>query len=227
MKNKILLSLILSIFLISFASASLPTLGFFKQGSCINLMQTCALCSYNNITSVVYPNSTQSISGEIPMTKIGTSYNYTFCNTSTLGTYIVNGHGDDNLIDTIWNYEFNVNGSGQEVTDHQITLIMITIIVMILVVIFFFVLALLFNHPGTKIFLMSLSALTLIVLIGIVASNASIYLAEFSGLALIYDNYYIFIIILAGTAMAGIIIWLIYYSFTLFNKVRGRTPDDD
>src|SRR3990167_9658863 len=85
MKNKILLSLILSIFLISFASAAISNLGTFKQGTCVDLLQTCAFCTYNNITSVVYPNSTNAISGEIPMTKIGTSYNYTFCNTTALG----------------------------------------------------------------------------------------------------------------------------------------------
>jgi hypothetical protein len=39
---------------------------------------------------------------------------------------------------------------------------------MLIVVTFFFILAMIFKHPGTKVFLMSLSAITLIILIGII-----------------------------------------------------------
>ena len=98
---------------------------------------------------------------------------------------------------------------------------------MLIVCAFFFILSMLFKHPGTKIFLMALSSLTLIILIGIIASNATVYLAEFPNLVAMYNQYYIMVIILAGAAMAGIILWLIYYSVKLFNGARGRTPDDD
>ncbi len=111
--KKILLTLILGIFLLSFVSAQIQSLGTFKLGDDINLIQTCDNCTFNNITSVLYPNSTQTI-GEFAMTKTGTFYNFTLSadNTTAIGTYIVNGFGDLDGIDTVWNYNFEVTPSG-------------------------------------------------------------------------------------------------------------------
>lgn len=229
--NRLYLSILiatLSILMISLVS-SISTLPPIKQGQCINLPQTCVSCTYNNLSVVQYPNNVSyALRGEYAMTKNGISYNYTFCNTSVYGTYFVDGHGDVSGVDTGWGgYTFTVNGSGQEVTQEQITMIIIGIVVLLIVCAFFFLLSLMFKHPGTKVFLMSMSTLVLIVLIGLMASQFAIYLAEFTGLSAFYDKFYILTVIIAGTAMVGLIVWLIYYSFTLFNKVRGRTPDDD
>jgi hypothetical protein len=210
-----------------FASSTFQTMNPVKQNTCTNITQTCTSCTYNNISVIQSPDGSYLIKGNYGMTKVGNTYNFTFCNTSQLGTYFVDGHGDISGIDTGWGgFKFIVNGSGQEVTQSQIFLILIGIVVMLIVAAFFFILSMLFQHPGTKIFLMALSSITMIVLIGIIASNASVYLAEFPSLANIYSNYYIFIIILAGASMAGLILWLIYYSVTLFNKTRGRIPED-
>lgn len=97
---------------LSFISA-VDTLGVFKQFSCIELIQTCSSCSYVNISSVLYPNSAQA-SGLVAMTKLGTNYNYTFCNTSQLGHYIVNGYGDDAGILTVWAYDFKITTTGND-----------------------------------------------------------------------------------------------------------------
>ena len=110
--KKILISFVLGIFLLTLATASIPNLGTVQQYDCINLKQTCPDCSYNNITSVDYPNrTTEALSLEVEMTKDGTEYNYTFCNTSALGTYLVNGKGDTDGSDT-WNYMFDVTTTG-------------------------------------------------------------------------------------------------------------------
>jgi len=223
--NTFLFIIAISLFLIPLISASESSFGTFKQGDCIQLLQLCSNCTYNNITSVVAPNGTQ-ILGIASMQKIGTEYNYTFCKTDGLGTYSVNGLGDIDSVATIWNYVFEINTSGQNITQPQINLIIIGIVILIIVAIFFFALALLFKHPGTKIFLMALSAITLIFLIGIITSNASIYLSNFTGLVSTYNNYYYFIITMAGAAMIGIIIWLIYFSFKQFHMLRGLTPDE-
>lgn len=200
-----------------------------KQGACIDLPQTCQTCTYNNLSVVqLQSNGTYLLRGEYAMTRNGMSYNYTFCNTTTLGKYFVDGHGDVNGVDTGWGgYTFLVNGSGQDVTQEQVYLIIIGIVVLLIVIIFFFVLGHLFKHPGTKVFFMAMSTITLIVLIGLTASQFSVYLAEFAGISSFYDKFYILTITLSGAAMAGLIVWLIYYSFKLFNKVRGRTPDED
>jgi hypothetical protein len=214
--------------LVPLASA-ITELAPIKQNECVQLPQTCATCTYNNLTIVQYPNSTFALSGEYEMTKNGMNYNYTYCNTSALGTYFVDGHGDVDGTDTGWGgYTFDVNGSGQTVTQDQVTLIIIGIIVFILVSGFFFLLSYLFKYPAVKIFFMALSIITMIIIIGIITSNASVYLAEFPNIVNIYDNYYIMIVILSGGAMLALLTWLIYYSFTLFNKSRGiDIPDYD
>ena len=48
--KKIILTIILGIFLISMASASLDSLGTFQQDECFNISQTCATCTYVNIS---------------------------------------------------------------------------------------------------------------------------------------------------------------------------------
>jgi len=109
MRNKILILLIFSIFLISFANAE--SIGTFKQNSCVNLIQTCSDCSYVKISSVSYPNSSQAL-GLVTMTKTGTFYNYSYCGTSQLGTYKVNGYGDESSVDTVWAYDFVITPTG-------------------------------------------------------------------------------------------------------------------
>lgn len=90
MKNKIV-TLILAMFLISFATAS--SLGTFQQDTCVQLYQTCDDCTYVNLTNVIYPNSTsENINKQ--MTKKGVDYNYSFCSTSALGDYSYNTCGD-------------------------------------------------------------------------------------------------------------------------------------
>lgn len=116
MKYKFLLFLIIGIFLINFVSASFgfgdgQSYGIFEKGSCINLIQTCNNCTYLNISSILYPNSSSAISN-VAMTQTGTEYNYTFCDTNETGQYIVNGFGDPNNITEIWNYNFLITQNG-------------------------------------------------------------------------------------------------------------------
>ena len=115
--KKLLLTLVLGIFLLSFTSAQIQSLGTFKLGEDINLIQTCDNCTFNNITSVLYPNSTQTI-GEFEMTKAGTIYNFTLSsdNVTEIGTYIVNGFGDLDGVITVWNYNFFITPNGQDFT---------------------------------------------------------------------------------------------------------------
>ncbi len=114
--KKLLLILMIGIFLVSLVpvlSATQVSLGVFKQGECIGLIQTCANCTYNNISRVFHPDATKSLDNNL-MTKDDTYYNYSFCNTSQLGTYIVNGFGDIDGIKTSWSYDLDVTPSGDE-----------------------------------------------------------------------------------------------------------------
>ncbi len=125
--KKIMSILILGIFLISLISATEISLGTFEKGKCINLIQICENCTYNNISTVLFPNSSVAISS-VMMTRDDTYYNYTFCNTSTTGEYIVNGFGDLNGVKAIWNYNFGVTPTGTILkTSDSLTYILLTI----------------------------------------------------------------------------------------------------
>jgi len=112
-KKKILLLVFALVFLISLVNAQQQTLGTFKQYECIELKQTCANCSYVNITRVSYPNSEIAISGQFQMTKSDTIYNLTYCETNLTGSYIVDWKADPNGATTSGNYNFFITPTGR------------------------------------------------------------------------------------------------------------------
>lgn len=218
---KLLVSLLLVISLISLTSADLGT---FKQNECVALVVplNASSVTLTNVNSPS-PNSTVLLTNKA-MTANGNFFNYTFCNTTTLGVYTYGYCSNTGLC---FGNDFTISGSGQVVTQQQINLIGIGLAVMVIIIIFFFILSLIFKHPGTKLFFMGMSCATLVFLIGLITSNAAIYLAEFPTLAAAYDKYYILTLILSGASMLAAIIWLIYYGLNLFNKSRGTVEDDD
>ena len=221
------INLIMIFLILLFLPMVSSSLGTFKQNECVPI-RVLANCLVINITEVTINNNYSYVLNK-PMTDLGgQTFNYSFCNTSQLGFYTYSW--DNPCVDCSQGdcgNSFIVNGSGQDVSTTQVILIIIGLTAMLIFALFFFVLSFLFKHPGTKIFFMALSSLTLIVLIGIIAANATTYLAEFPSIVSFYNNYYILMTIFAITAMAGLIVWLIYYSVTLFNKSRGRLPDLD
>jgi len=91
--KRLLLTLVLALFLISFASAQLDDLGTFKVSDCVTIKQVCSSCSYVNIT-VSYPNSTLAISNNNMSSQGAGTWIYNFCSTPILGRYDVTGEGD-------------------------------------------------------------------------------------------------------------------------------------
>ena len=117
MKTNSLLFICVLLLILPIISAEITTLGVFKQYSPIELLQICSNCTYNNVTSVLYPNSTK-VTEDLNMTQIGTRYNYTLAGDyiSVPGTYIVNGVGDLDGVPTVWSYTFEVNPTGTNQT---------------------------------------------------------------------------------------------------------------
>lgn len=99
------------VFLAAGVMADVQTLGTFKQGECVELSTICADCTYVNLTTVILPNSTV-LSYHTNMTKSGTSFTYSFCNTNQLGEYIYNTLGDPEGTDTVQPVDFTVTPSG-------------------------------------------------------------------------------------------------------------------
>jgi len=112
MKYLSILLLIITIAITVPSLAVVETLGTFKQDSCVPLIQACSTCAYNNISSIINPSGTYSISSETVMIKSGTKYSYSFCNTSVIGRYIVTGHGDLEAADAPWGYDFYISTTG-------------------------------------------------------------------------------------------------------------------
>lgn len=127
---KYLIFILALVFLIGIVGASQESLGVFQQGKCINLIQTCSNCSFVNITSILYPNSTQLLGNSV-MTATGSVYNYSLCSASVLGIYTVNGIGNPNGVDEIWIYDFEVTPTGNKLNIEQAMLYTFMLIVMI------------------------------------------------------------------------------------------------
>ena len=134
--KKLLLTLIISIFLISLASAAISDLGDFKRFDCVELPQTCPDCTYNNISKITNSESTIVLT-EVVMTKDDTYYSYSFCNTTVLGKYIVNGFGDEGGTLDTWEYYFDITETGTEdvsVFNNPLLIILITLALIFLLI---------------------------------------------------------------------------------------------
>lgn len=130
--KKLFMFMLVGIIIAGMASAETSyNFGVFKQNSNVTLLQDCSSCSYNNITSVMGPNSSVLISNEA-MTKNGRMFNLTFKGTSDLGRYIVTGIGDLDGKDTTWAYYFEITGNGKENPSGGIV-VLFSILFMILV----------------------------------------------------------------------------------------------
>jgi len=132
--KKILLLLIMGIFLFSFASA-LDSQGTFKQGDCMNISQTCASCSYVNISSVSNQNNSNLVSN-VEMVSFGNGeWRYEFCDTNFIGRYDVKGHGDSDGTDTSFATYFEITPSGEELTQEKSLLLIAALIILLTLIV--------------------------------------------------------------------------------------------
>ena len=159
------------------------TLGVFKQNQCVELTQTCASCSYINFTKVTYPDSTIAL-GNVEATKIGSVFNYSFCNTTQLGNYKVWGIGDVDGTDTVFAYDFDVTVNGKEPAEG----IVIVVFVILFLVVFFFGLLYFFKALG-HVLELNMDIIDTVVLVGTYLTVFFFYYfsMEYLGNAMIND----------------------------------------
>ncbi len=131
--KKLILTLLIGMFLISLCSAPQTSLGVFERNKCVTLIQLCGDCTYNNITSVIYPNSTIAIT-DLEMTKRGAEFNYTFCLANETGDYLVNGVGDLGGVDIVWAYDFIITENGKDPPSEIVVVLFIGLFLAILAV---------------------------------------------------------------------------------------------
>jgi hypothetical protein len=195
---KKLLTILAFIFLLlPLTSASIGDLGSVKQGQCITIPQTCATCTYNDILSIIGPDKMPILSGSYAMTKVGMNYNFTFCNTSLVGTpYLVSGVGDLDGSPHGFTYIFGVTATGSAISLQE------TLIYFALLLVFGVLLVILVNKMFTssttsaKISYFDISYLTFIVLSFLIYRIVNDYLVDSGYLASIL--YYVFLISMIG-----------------------------
>lgn len=137
-KNKLIVFVFAIMLLTSFVSAqNTESLGTHKQGEIVEIPQTCSNCTFVNLQSVTFPNSTIQILNA-SMTKNGFSYNYSFSDTTILGFYIITTCGDVDGTPTCVNFDFSITPNGEDLTIES-SIIQVVLLVSVFV---FFILSL-------------------------------------------------------------------------------------
>ena len=133
MKKKIWFFLFILIIGLNSVLAQQTSLGNVEIGDDANLIQLCADCTYNNITSIIAPNGSTILS-ETAMTQDGIEFNYTLSSSSAdlFGEYKVNGHGDLNGTDTVWSYNFFVTPNGEDLKGDNFSIFLYLAFILIL-----------------------------------------------------------------------------------------------
>ena len=122
MNKTIIVMMLAMLLVVPLVSAEQDSLGTYTQNIDAELLQICGTCTYNNITSIVLPNSTHIVLDTV-MTRRGAEYTYTFSQTDLLGFYTVNGVGDLDGTANAWAYEFEVTSNGrigQDISDNAL-----------------------------------------------------------------------------------------------------------
>ncbi len=133
--KKILLTIMLGIVLITVVSASLGT---FKQNDCVNI-KTILNTTSVNISTISYPNETTLFLNQ-EMTKNALTFNYTFCGTDTIGTYIYDYFDTEGEV-YVNDFEVTPTGFSLETSDS---------LLYIIILIATFTLFLAFLYPAIK-----------------------------------------------------------------------------
>jgi len=164
MRNLVKLIIVMML-IVPLVSTAQESLGTFENGECIQLKQSCSNCSYINFTKVSYPNGSIALE-EVESQKDGTSYNYTFCNTTENGIYLVEGIGDDGGTDTIFLYNLEVTPTGLDFTTKESITHFGLIFGLITVSIFFLIFSRTTESAGVKLFLSLISYLMMFLSVG-------------------------------------------------------------
>lgn len=92
-KIRVMLLALMLIGMTTFVLAEVNTFGSYQKGTDVVIRQTCASCTYVNVT-VSYPNSTLAVSNVEMTNEGGGTWTYVFNKTRDQGRYDVTGSGD-------------------------------------------------------------------------------------------------------------------------------------
>jgi len=198
--NVVLFLSILLVMSITIVSATETNIGTKKLNDCIDLIQTCADCSYVNFSSTTMPNGTRNIT-EVSATKEGISFTYYNCNaTNQLGTWLIDGHGDIGGSDKIFTYTYDVTTTGNPTPEGMPMFQMGLIIVIFGIACFMLYLSSSMNEIAFKIFFLLTS------LVFLMASMLTAWMVSMDGNVSIATN----TTTLALVSVLGSILFIIF-----------------
>ena len=196
------------------------SLGTFKQNELIQI-RVLANCSTINMTEVTIGNITYIINKQ--MTNLGgQTFNYTFANTSNLGTYTYSWYNP--CIDCSQGdcgNSFEITATGYKVTSEQTTIMFFIVGVIFLVGLLFFIFGMRIENPAIKLFCLCMTVLLIVFLVGYIVSMANITISEFTGLTNGFQPIYIIFITLLTAGGVGLVVYLIAFGMISFSKFRG------
>jgi len=173
---KVIFSVIMLIIVsLAIVNATETNIGTKKLDDCIDLIQTCADCTYVNFSSYTMPNGTRILL-EVKGVKSGVSFTYNSCNlTNQLGTWIIDGHGDVEGTDKVFTYTYEVTQTGNPTPSGMPMFQMGVIIIIFGVACFLLFLSTQMNEVAFKIFFLVTS------LIFLMATMLSAYMISMDG----------------------------------------------
>lgn len=202
--NVFVLLALSTLVMISFVAAIETNIGTKKLDDCIDLIQSCADCTYVNFTSYTMPNGTRVII-EVASVQDGTSFTYNDCNISgQLGTWIIDGHGDLDSVDTIFTYTYDVTTTGNPTPGGMPTFQMGVMIIIFGTACFLLFLSIQMNEVGLKIFFLITS------LVFLMATMLTAYMVSSDGnVSAAINSTTLGLITVLGVILFIIFIWII------------------
>lgn len=118
--NKLFVFIFVGLVLANYVSAEQQGLGGTPQYQCVAIKQSFGNSTWQNISAITLPDKLTILVLNTNMQSLGQGlFNYTFCNTSIIGQYIVDGIGDVDGEKQSWTYDFFVSPLGQIQTTSQ------------------------------------------------------------------------------------------------------------
>jgi len=195
--------------------AEQKSLGIFKKGECIQLIENCADCSYVNLTSIVFPNSTFLFVGNTEMTKADTVYNYTMCNTNVTGDYMYCVKGDPEGIVMVDCVSFEINDRGVGIRDNTSNIAIIIVLLVIILLGSFFTY---YMESGLKFAFFLGTVLTTVFTMNLIANIAADSGASLNVVNLLWFGYSTGLYIFWGLFL------FVLYKLTVGLKIQKNPP---
>ncbi len=233
--KKILLTIILGIFLLSFAAAQTSSFRV-EENTVYDVLVSCekngADCSASSICyiTLVYPNSTILVDNQSMINLDNGFFNYSL--TSEQTTPIAEGYtgraicidGNESAI-TTFNYE--VTATGQRLDQPQSIVIIGLLILLIIIAIIFLYYGNKIEYLPFKIFLMALGVLFVMFTVGVSLTIIKQLLISGSVLSGTFTSLYRLMLILVSAGGIGLMIYIIVMSLRQFRLKRGLVEEDD